>query len=176
MKFDQEARSDPTLRPLEERDFELLGELARIIWLAHYTTIITKEQIEYMLGGRFAPESLRRYLDEDDRWMDVLTLGAELVGYCSYARTHEPGEMKLEQLYLLPALHGWGFGKYMLDHVERRSLELGASAVSLQVNKLNDKALTLYRRAGYERREEIVVDIGRGFVMDDYVMAKPLSA
>jgi ribosomal protein S18 acetylase RimI-like enzyme len=44
----------------------------------------------------------------------------------------------------------------------------------LQVNKRNEKAIKLYRRAGFAVREEIVVDIGGGFVMDDYVMEKRL--
>ncbi|MEO8467006.1 MAG: GNAT family N-acetyltransferase [Gammaproteobacteria bacterium] len=170
-----EAHSNAVLRPLEERDFGPLATLARAIWLAHYTTIITKEQIEFMLGGRFAPENLRRYLLESDRWLNVLEFDGHLVGYCSYAFTDEPGEMKLEQLYLLPALHGQGLGKRMLDHAEARTVQHGRQTLVLQVNKHNEKAIRVYRRAGYVLREEIVVDIGRGFIMDDYVMAKQLG-
>lgn len=169
--------NDPTttIRPLEVRDFEPLAALAAAIWLAHYTTIITKEQIEYMLSGRFAPESLRCYLDAGDRGLDVLEQAGELVGYCSYATTAVPGEMKLEQLYLLPRLHGRSLGKRLLEHVERRCVEHGASSLMLQVNKRNHRAIAVYRRAGFAVREEVVVDIGRGFVMDDYIMAKALA-
>jgi len=171
------AKTEPNqiLRPLEERDFDAVAALARTIWLAHYTTIITAEQIEYMLRGRFAPDNLRRYLRAEDRWMDVLEIGRELVGYCSYAPTTEIGEMKLEQLYLLPRLHGLGLGAMMLGHVERSAFDRGARTLILQVNKRNEKAIKLYRRVGFATREEIVVDIGGGFVMDDYVMAKRLA-
>ena len=46
----------------------------------------------------------------------------------------------------------------------------------LSVNKRNTKAITAYRRNGYDVADSIVTDIGNGFVMNDYVMAKNLSA
>jgi len=171
-----EFQDAATIRPLEPRDFATVAALARTIWLAHYTTMITQAQIEYMLGGRFAPENLRRYLGAHDRWMDVLEAAHGLIGYCSYALTPAPGELKLEQLYLLPDLHGRGLGKRMLDHVERRAAELGCRVLVLQVNKRNEKAIKAYRRAAFSVREEVVVDIGQGYVMDDYIMEKRLDA
>ena len=164
-----------SLRPLEVRDFDVVGQVARAIWLAHYVTIITTAQIEYMLSGRFNAENLRRYLNSSERWMDVLECDRSLVGYCSYAVTSIPGEMKLEQLYLLPQLHGRGFGRQMLEHVERAARRQGARRLVLQVNKRNDKALAFYRRANFAVREEAVFDVGQGYVMDDYVMVKDLA-
>lgn len=164
------------LRTLEERDFDSVAALARTIWLAHYTSIITTEQIEYMLADRFTAANLRRYLEADDRWMDVLDSRGELVGYCSYALTNRPSEMKIEQVYVLPRLHGQGHGKRMLEHMERRALEERCNVLMLQVNKRNERAIDVYRRGGFTVREAVVVDIGRGFVMDDYIMEKRLGA
>ena len=166
---------DCSLRPLEEGDFDAVGQVARAIWLAHYVTIITTAQIEYMLGGRFSAQNLRRYLHSSERWMDVLECDRELAGYTSYALTSDPGEVKLEQLYLLPLLHGRGLGRQMLEHVERAALRQGARRLSLQVNKQNDKALAFYRRANFTVREEAVFDVVHGYVMDDYVMVKELG-
>ena len=163
-----------TIRPLRADDFAPLSELAQQIWREHYSTIISLEQIAYMLQGRFTAANLQRYLDSNERWFDLLELNGELVGYCSYARTDVPTEMKLEQLYLLPRLHGQGLGKRMLNHVERRSTSLGCDSLMLQVNKRNDKAIQVYRRAGFGLREEVAVDIGAGFVMDDFILTKGL--
>jgi ribosomal protein S18 acetylase RimI-like enzyme len=168
--------TNPIIRPLEERDFDAVAALARTVWLAHYPTLITTEQIEYMLRGRFAPDNLRTYLRAEDRWMELLEVEGEIAGCCSHALTNQAGEMKLEQLYLLPRLHGLGLGAQMLRHVERRSFDLGARTLILQVNKRNEKAIKLYKRTGFAVREELVVDIGSGFVMDDYLMEKPLHA
>jgi RimJ/RimL family protein N-acetyltransferase len=45
----------------------------------------------------------------------------------------------------------------------------------LNVNKQNLRAIRAYERNGFFVREAVVVDIGGGFVMDDYVMAKRLA-
>jgi hypothetical protein len=44
----------------------------------------------------------------------------------------------------------------------------------LTVNKRNAKAMAAYQRNGFTLTESVVVDIGGGFVMDDYVMTKEL--
>lgn len=159
-------------------DFETLARLAEAIWRTHYTRIIGSAQIDYMLAERYTPEKLRLYLNADDRWLMLLRIdsptGSRAVGYCSYALTENPGEMKLEQLYLLPELHGQGLGKLMLRHVEEQARARGRSTLVLQTNKRNDIAIAFYRKAGFTVREEAVFDIGNGFVMDDYVMEKVL--
>ena len=45
----------------------------------------------------------------------------------------------------------------------------------LSVNKRNAKAIAAYHRNGFVIAESVVTDIGGGFVMDDYVMAKELT-
>jgi ribosomal protein S18 acetylase RimI-like enzyme len=106
----------------------------------------------------------------------VLRVDGAIIGYCSYALTSAPDELKLEQLYLLPALHGRGLGGMMLRHVEARARALGCTRVMLQVAKANAGSIAVYERAGYSIREPILIDIGGGYVMDDYVMAKALPA
>ena len=171
------------LDALTAADFETLARLAEVIWRAHYTRIIGSAQIDYMLAERYTPENLRLYLNADDRWLMLLRTdsptGSRAVGYCSYALTESPGEMKpsemkLEQLYLLPELHGQGLGKLMLRHVEQQARVRGLSTLMLQTNKRNDIAIAFYRKAGFTLREEAVFDVGGGFVMDDYVMEKVL--
>jgi GNAT superfamily N-acetyltransferase len=163
------------LQPLARADFDGVAALARTIWFEHYIKIITREQIEYMLGGRFSAANLERYLGAPDRWMFVLLVDAELVGYCSYALTATPRELKLEQLYLLPALHGRGLGRLMLEHVEAHARRLGVDTLMLQVNKRNTTASSVYFKGGFKVREEVVIDIGQGYVMDDYIMTKQLA-
>jgi ribosomal protein S18 acetylase RimI-like enzyme len=90
------------------------------------------------------------------------------------ALTDGPGEMELEQLYLLPELHCQGLGRLMLHHVEGQARAHGRSTLVLQTNKRNTSAIAFYRKAGSTVREEAVFDIGYRFVMDDYVMEKIL--
>jgi ribosomal protein S18 acetylase RimI-like enzyme len=166
------------LEAMTAADFETLARLAEAIWRAHYTKLIGSAQIDYMLAGRYTPEKLRLYLNADDRWLMLLRIdsptGSRAVGYCSYALTENPGEMKLEQLYVLPELHGKGLGRLMLRHVEEQARARGHRTLVLQTNKRNDIAIAFYRKAGFTVREETVFDIGNGFVMDDYLMEKAL--
>jgi GNAT superfamily N-acetyltransferase len=83
--------------------------------------------------------------------------------------------MKLHKLYLLPEMHGHGLGSRLLQHVEREVRAGGARRLILSVNKRNTKAITAYQRNGFVIAESVVTDIGNGFVMDDYVMAKELA-
>jgi ribosomal protein S18 acetylase RimI-like enzyme len=58
--------------------------------------------------------------------------------------------------------------------VEDIARKQGCHTVYLQVNKNNTSAIEAYQRNGYAVRESATFDIGQGFVMDDYVMAKKL--
>ncbi|WP_158229019.1 GNAT family N-acetyltransferase [Chitinimonas sp. BJB300] len=166
--------ADARLDALSEADFEAVTRLGEVIWRAHYPKMISMAQIDYMLAGRYTPDKLRAYLNADDRWMMLLKLADKPIGYCSYARTPTPGELKLEQLYLLQEYQGQGLGRLMLRHVESRAQALGLGVLLLQVNKHNVDAIAVYKKTGFTVREAAVFDVGGGFVMDDYVMEKVL--
>lgn len=174
MNQTQIAFTDARLDAMTAADFGTVARLGEVIWRAHYTKIIGSAQIGYMLADRYTPEKLGIYLNADDRWLMLLRIDGRAVGYCSYALTDDPGEMKLEQLYLLPELQGKGLGRLMLRHVEEQARARGRSMLMLQTNKRNAGAIAFYRKAGFTVREEAVFDIGNGFVMDDYVMEKVL--
>jgi len=162
------------LDPITEADFETMARLGETIWRSHYSPIIGTAQVEYMLAERYSPENLRAYLDADDRWMELLRLDGRPVGYCSHALSAAPGEMKLEQIYLLEECRGKGLGGLMLRHVEARARQRGCRVLMLTVNKHNAASIAVYRKSGFGVREEAAFDIGNGFVMDDYVMEKLL--
>ena len=170
--------TDVTLKPVTEPDFPVLRELAGTIWRQHYAGLISAAQIDYMLAGRFSDEALREHVQAADRGLDLLRVSGVPVGYCGYEMASMDGEgraaatMKLGQLYVLESHRGMGFGRFMLGHVEGRALELDRRALWLQVNKRNTGAVGFYRSAGFEVVREAVFEIGGGFVMDDYVMAK----
>ncbi|MFM7521559.1 MAG: GNAT family N-acetyltransferase [Planctomycetota bacterium] len=172
--------ADVTLAPVTEPEFPVLRELAGTIWRQHYAGIISAAQIDYMLAGRFSDEALREHVQAADRWLELLRVSGTPVGYCGYELTSmdgggsesSPAAMKLGQLYVLESHRGMGFGRFMLGHIEGRSREMGRRPLWLQVNKQNTEAIRFYTAAGFEVVREAVFEIGGGFVMDDYVMAK----
>jgi len=160
--------------PITEADLPALIELAGVIWRQHYPGIITTEQIEYMLGRMYALETLREELRSGIRFWQ-LVVADRMVGFASMGLHAEPSVMKLHKCYLLPALHGRGLGTVLLRHCEHAAAQLGARRLILAVNKNNPKAIAAYQRNGFVIADSVRVDIGGGFVMDDYVMAKELG-
>lgn len=169
------APPSAALGPLAAADLPTIRRLAHEIWHEAYPAIIGRDQIDFMLATRCTDAALSAYLGADDRWFDVLRVDGAPAGYCSHASAAEPGAVKLEQLYLAARHRGRGLGRLMLEHVERHARALGRPAVVLQVNRRNAPAIDFYRRAGFVVREAAVFDIGGGYVMDDFVMAKRLG-
>lgn len=169
------STGDITIGPLREADIPALVELARDTWLKHYTSIITLAQIEYMLGQRYSPDVIRAQLADPDVWWDKLLLDGELAAFAQYERGKAPGTIKIDKLYARHSLRGRGLGSALLRHIEQEARSLGCTRLELQVNKNNVSAIGAYRKNGFEIARSAVFDIGNGFVMDDYIMAKALA-
>jgi GNAT superfamily N-acetyltransferase len=159
-----------------EADLPAISELAGVIWRACYPGIITHAQIDYMLARMYSLDVLRDEIHSQGIRYDLLLVDGKPAGFASYGPTSEPGVMKLHKLYLLPEMHGRGLGSRLLQHVEREVRAGAGRRLILSVNKRNTKAITAYKRNGFAIVGSVVTDIGGGFVMDDYVMAKNLSA
>ena len=161
--------------PAAKDDLAAIAELASTVWRACYPGIITHAQIDYMLPRMYGPDTLRAELRQGVCF-ERLFVGVEFVGFASYGPAEKVGVFKLHKLYVHPAWHGRGLGSGLVAHCEREVRKLGARRLILTVNKRNVKAIASYRRNGFCVADSVVTDIGGGFVMDDYVMAKELVA
>jgi GNAT superfamily N-acetyltransferase len=158
-----------------EADLPAISELAGVIWRACYPAIITHEQIDYMLARMYSLDALRDEIRSQGIRYDRLLVDGKPAGFASYGPTSETGVVKLHKLYLLPEMQGRGLGSRLLQHVEREVRVGAGRRLILSVNKRNTKAITAYQRNGFVIAESVVTNIGGGFVMDDYVMAKELA-
>lgn len=163
--------SAPAIRRATIDELPLISQLAGRIWRAHYPSILSREQIEYMLAWMYDVEQLRKDLERGAVY-ELLLLDGRAIGFCGYEAFPEEGFMKLHKLYLEVGEHGRGLGSLLLAHVEEEALRRGLARVVLGVNRRNEKAIRTYQRNGYAIREELKTDIGQGFAMDDYIMEK----
>ena len=169
------AGSAARIEPLAAEDVEQLAALAREIWNAHYSSIISAAQIEYMLGQRYNSDVVLAELRRNGVWWDKLMVAGGMAGFASYFLTGVPGEMKLDKLYVHPRHQRRGYGGMMIAHIREVARLCGCSRLVLAVNKRNQSAIAAYLKHGFQVAEAVVKDIGGGFVMDDYEMAKSVT-
>ena len=77
--------------------------------------------------------------------------------------------MLYEVITVLPETQGKGVGKLLFEKVKEEALKEKQQVIYLNVNKYN-KAQQFYAKLGFKTVKEEVIDIGLGYVMDDYVM------
>jgi GNAT superfamily N-acetyltransferase len=163
----------PRIEVIDAAQLHLVRELAERIWPTVYPTIITQEQIRYMLDLMYSPAALNRDISEHGVTFALIHDGDALVGCMGCGP--EDGAFHLHKLYLLPTSAGRGIGAVALTWVMERALRTGFTSVKLRVNKHNHKAIRAYLRSGFTFEKDVVADIGGGFVMDDYVMVRHLT-
>ena len=76
---------------------------------------------------------------------------------------------KIHKLYLLPVVQGRGIGRALIDTVRAIAESHGHDTLTLNVNKYNE-AVHFYEAYGFRISGTEVIDIGGGYVMDDFVM------
>ncbi|MFM2062322.1 MAG: hypothetical protein RLZZ507_1992 [Cyanobacteriota bacterium] len=160
------------IEKLLDTDFEELRKVSQEIWYAHYSQIISIEQIEYMLDKMYGIGVIEKEIYQLGIFYDKVVKDNQMVGYLSYGAEIKDNIncLKLHKCYLLPALHGFGYGQIMLSHVCQKAKEMNLQKIILNVNKRNEKGIKAYTRFGFEIIESKVIDFGGGFVMDDYIM------
>ena len=162
------------IRKAELEDINTIGFLAYQIWPAAYKDILTLDQLQYMLNLIYSPVSLRKQMTVSQHQFLIAELDDEPVGFASYSKMSEPSTFKLHKLYVRTDIQGKGLGKTLLEYVEELVKEADAKNLYLNVNRHN-KARSFYEKMGFVIIKEEDIDIGNGYLMNDFVMEKLLS-
>ena len=151
---------------------DTLATLAKEVWTEHYASILAPEQVEYMVETFQSAAAVERQLREQGYRYYLVCRGGRPAGYMGL----QPGEGKLflSKLYLLKEARGRGFARQMLAFMEGYCRALNLSAIWLTVNRHNSGSIAAYEKMGFATVREQKADIGNGFVMDDFVMEKPV--
>ncbi|WP_343605175.1 GNAT family N-acetyltransferase [Fluviicola sp.] len=163
-----------TLRLATVADIALIQEISEKTWPVSYKGIITPEQIRYMLDRMYSTSNIEQAILDSNQAFWLAEKDGQAVGFCGIEHHHPEAHFtRIHKLYVLPDTHGMGIGKRLLEQVEKQALFHADTHLHLNVNK-NNKAVDFYRRHGFSIASEEVLDIGNGFVMDDFIMTKAL--
>ena len=87
--------------------------------------------------------------------------GPALVGYIiltiGFSFEFRGHDAFVDELYIVPSHRRRGFGRQAMAFVEQKAHEMGVNAVHLEVDRGNDPALELYRRAGYRDHDRFLM-------------------
>jgi diamine N-acetyltransferase len=154
------------------QQIQAVAALAREIWTRHYTPLIGSEQVDYMLEKFQSVEAITRQIETEG-------FGYILVpdsGYAAWVPDLEKKSLFLSKIYVKADCRGLGLGRLLLKLAEARARELGSTELWLTVNRHNEDTIAFYERMGLHKTSELLQDIGNGYVMDDWRMAKPIRS
>jgi ribosomal protein S18 acetylase RimI-like enzyme len=142
--------------------------LAKEIWNQHYLPIIGQEQVDYMLDKFQSERAIKEQIAEGYKYYLIIDNQIDNqveVGYFSVK--DKAAKLFLSKLYVLDSFRGKGIGKQGIKFIKSA---FEHPVIQLTVNKNNFNSIAFYKKVGFKIVEDVVTDIGNGFVMDDYVM------
>ena len=156
--------NQPELQRTE--DFDLIEKMAREIWYHHYVPMIGLDQVDYMLDKFYRKEALE-YQRKEGQEFWLIGFDAENCGYIGVSRQN-PNEYFIHKFYLHTGKHRKGIGSKAFTQLTEFYND--ATIIRLQVNINNFKSINFYFKCGFTIEKRLVLEIGGGYVMDDYIM------
>ena len=154
-------------------DIPTIQAIAEETWRPTYSHILTEEQTLYMLDLMYHSEILQKQIEGNVSFYLVEEEGVTL-GYVGFEAISEE-VVKLHKIYFRPDQKKKGAGRFAIDFVKEQSKLMGAQFIELNVNKYNS-AVHFYLKMGFTISQEMELDIGRGYIMDGYVMRIDLKS
>lgn len=154
------------------QQIDVIAGLAHEIWYEYYVPLIGRAQVDYMVAKFQSSEAMQQQLHDGYEYFMTEREG-RLIGYCAIQARPEESSLFLSKLYLLRDARGGGTGRVCMEFIEQLARRRGLRLLWLTVNKGNP-AVQAYERLGFRIAADLLIDIGGGFVMDDFRMEKPL--
>lgn len=155
------------------QDISAIRDIAHKTWPHTFGTILSEEQIDYMLDMMYSVSSLTKQMQKGHRFILVAS-GNRYVGYASCEFNYRAAPVtKIHKIYVLPELQGQGAGRLLMERITELAKAHNNTRLSLNVNRFNTAA-DFYRKTGFIKVAEENIPIGKGFFMEDFVMEKDL--
>lgn len=156
-------------------DIKTIQEITHITWPITYGEILSQTQLNYMLDLIYSDEALTKQVRNKEQLFYLISDSESTIGFIGIEHNYQDEPItKIHKIYLLPETQGKGYGKKVFDFIEELALENNSKNLLLNVNRFNT-ALNFYKKLGFEIKEEIDIEIGNGYLMEDYVMQKQLN-
>lgn len=153
------------LNPSSDEEIKIMSDMATEILLDYYTPILGSKQNEYMVKKFQSVEAVKGHLEHGYTYYFVKDNDKNLGFFAYYPKEHC---LYLSKFYLYKENRGKGYAGHIIAFLQSEAKEMGFDSIELNVNK-NNETTGIYEKLGFKRIRSEVIDIGKGFVMDDYV-------
>ncbi len=149
-------------------DLIAISSLAETIWHEYYTEINSYEQITYMVEKFQSVHALQDQINNSYEYYIINNNHAGKIGYFGFKP--DKTALFLSKFYILKEFRGQGFGKSAFEFIKKEALKKGLKSIKLTVNKENASSIQFYQKSGFQIIDSVILDIGNGYVMDDYIL------
>ncbi|MAZ27952.1 MAG: GNAT family N-acetyltransferase [Cytophagaceae bacterium] len=160
--------------PVSTAEIKRVSALAQVIWPASFKDILSPGQIEYMMEMMYSEKSLKQQAGKKGHEFWILEINGSPSGYLALEHHRDASaRSKVHKIYLTHDSQGTGAGRFMMDFASAEAKKNGSQTLYLNVNRYN-KAVKFYEHYGFKILKVEDIDIGNGYLMEDYVMEKQL--
>jgi GNAT superfamily N-acetyltransferase len=153
-----------------KEDIILLAKKADTVWHEYFKSILSSEQIDYMVEKFQSEKAITKQIEESGYEYYFIIEDNEIAGYTGIKKEEE--KLFISKLYLLKEFRGKGLSslcfKFIEDYLKKNNLK----SMYLTVNKYNENSINVYKHWGFDIVRAEKNDIGNCFYMDDYIMEK----
>lgn len=153
---------------VEKNDIKELAALAKEIWFEYWHSIMTLGQIYYMVNKFQSEIALNDQIEHGNYSYYFITEDGKKIGYFGI----EPQEdnLFLSKFYIAKDYRYKGIGRMVFEIIKNIAKEHNLNKIHLTVNKHNIKTIEIYEKWGFRSLHPLIINIGNGYEMDDYLM------
>jgi GNAT superfamily N-acetyltransferase len=155
-----------------KKDLKIVQKIVFETWPVAYGEILSQAQLTYMLDKFYNIESLEATIDEGHRYF-LYSANDIPLGFLGVQAGLETDSLKIHKLYVLPQNQGKNIGLKLFQYAENLTKLMNLKRVFLNVNRFN-KAKNFYEKIGMKICKVEDIEIGNGYLMEDFVMEKKL--
>lgn len=166
-----EGWGEVRIREASSLDFPIIQNIAHQTWPETYGQILSKVQLDFMLNKFYALDYLQLNLNNNHIFY-IIEENEIPIGFIGIEHNCE-GKLstKIHKIYILSNNQGKGIGKLAIDFVMDLSKQNNSKTLILNVNRFN-KAIVFYQKMDFKIIQEVNIEIGNGYLMEDFVMQK----
>lgn len=157
----------------EAHELPEIAMIAEPIWHGHYTSIIGKEQVDYMLKNMYSKDALIKQNKEGQQFYFIIE-NDQKVGFIAISKKSE-GQWFLHKFYIGMEHQNLHIGGKVIDEMTtliKSEEDSNKIEIRLTVNRLNYKSINFYFKHDFRIETVADFDIGDGYFMNDFIMIK----